>query len=152
MLTLLDAQEYVSITINTICSDSKNEVAKFSIKIRSNKLNLTEDAIQDNLGGYVDIPEDRYYLKTESKVYRLNGVVERDYKNKINQFTAVITIQEFTALKDSKNLKFIQKINLENTNKTDKSKNTTTTNTLNLSFDKELFGSVQNSVSATSSS
>ncbi len=130
MTTLSNAKEYVSITVNAICSNSKNEVSKFSIIIRSNNLNLTDDAIQDNLGGYVDIPEDRHYLKTESKVYRLNGVVEHDYEKKVHKFTSFITIEEFTVLKDSETLKFIQKINLENDNKT-------TTNTLNLSFDKE---------------
>ena len=134
IITSLHAQEYVNLSVNAICSDYKNEVSKFSITINSNELNLTEDAIQDNLGGYVDIPEDRYYLKTESKVYRLKGVVEHDYETKINQFTAYITIEVFKALKDSKNLKFIQKINLE-LEKTKK----TTTNTLNLSFDKEQF-------------
>ena len=134
IITSLHAKEYVNLSVNAICSDYKNEVSKFSITINSNELNLTEDAIQDNLGGYVDIPEDRYYLKTESKVYRLKGVVEHDYETKINQFTAYITIEVFKALKDSKNLKFIQKINLE-LEKTKK----TTTNTLNLSFDKEQF-------------
>lgn len=133
IITSLHAQEYVNLSVNAICSDYKNEVSKFSITINSNELNLTEDAIQDNLGGYVDIPEDRYYLKTESKVYRLKGVVEHDYETKINQFTAYITIEVFKALKDSKNLKFIQKINLE----LEKDKKTTT-NTLNLSFDKGL--------------
>ena len=132
LVTLSHAQEYVNISVNTICADSKNEVSKFRITIKSNKLDLTEDAIQDNLGGYVDIPEERHYLKTESKVYRLNGVVEHNYKRKINQFTSVITTEEFTALKSSKHLKFIQKITLE------KSKRMTT-NTLNLSFNKKLF-------------
>jgi len=139
MATLSHAKEYVNISVNAICSDSKNEISKYSITINSNTLNLTEDAIQDNLGGYVDIPEDRYYLKTDSKVFRLKGVVEHDYKKKINQFTSYIPIKEFKALKNSKNLKFIQKINLENTNKTNKSKNSTTTNSLNLFFDKDQF-------------
>lgn len=129
LITLSHAKEYTNISINAICSDSKDEVSKFSITINSNKLNLTEDAVQDNLGGYVDIPEDRYYLKTDSKVHRLNGVVEYNYESKINQFTSYISIKVFKTLKNSENLKFIQKIILE--------ENNATTNTLNLSFDKE---------------
>ncbi len=146
-VAVLNAQESVKITAQTFCCDSKNSPSKLTIIISSNKLNLTENAVQDNLGGYVDIPEDRYYLKTDTAVYHLNGVVENDYKNSIKKFTSYIdnnsrqfiTIKEFRSLKNSKNLKFIQKINLEKDSKTDNSKNRTTTNTLNVYFDYSLF-------------
>ena len=131
LITLSHANGYVKVDVNAICSDSTNIVSKFSITISSNKLNLTQDAIQDNLGGYVDIPEDRYYLKTDKGVHRLNGVVEYNYESQINQFTSNMTIEEFEALKNSENVKFIQKINLQKNN------NRTTTNTLNLYFDKK---------------
>ena len=144
-LTILNAKE--SIKIKVFCSDSKNSVSKFSIQISSNKLNLTEDAIQDNLGGYVDIPEDRYYLKTDNGVYRLNGVVENDYKNNIKKFTSYIgnnskefiNIEELYHLKNTQNLKFIQKINLQKHKQINSSTNNTTTNTLNIYFNKILF-------------
>ncbi len=144
-LTILNAKE--SIEIKAFCSDSNNAVSKFSIQISSNKLNLTEDAIQDNLGGYVDIPEDRYYLKTDNGVYRLNGVVENDYKNNIKKFTSYIgnnskefiNIEELYHLKNTQNLKFIQKINLQMHKQINSSTNSTTTNTLNIYFNKILF-------------
>ena len=84
------AEESINIHVNALCSDSQNIVSTFSIKINSDKLDLTEDAVQDNLGGYVDIPEDKYYLKTNNDAYYLNGVVEKDYKNSLNQFTSNI--------------------------------------------------------------
>lgn len=143
-VTLLNAQEAVKISIKAFCSDSKNSPSKLTITISSNTLNLTEDAIQDNLGGYVDIPDDRYYLKTDNGVYRLNGVVENDYKNRIKKFTSYIyndskkfiTVEEFYSLKNRENLKFIQKINLEENKRIKNFK--TTTNSLNIYLDKSL--------------
>ena len=145
-ITLLNAEEPIKIHVKAFCSDSKDSVSKLSIKISSNILNLSEDAIQDNLGGYVDIPEDKYYLKTSNNVYRLNGVVETDYNNKVNQFTSYIdnnskkfiNIEELHSLKENNDLKFIQKINLEN-NEITSVKDNTTTNILNIYFDKDLF-------------
>lgn len=144
-LTILNAKEPIEIKV--FCSDSKNLESKFSIQISSNQLNLTDDAIQDNLGGYVDIPEDRYYLKTDNGVYRLDGVVENDYKNSIKTFTSYIgnnlkefiNIEELYHLKNSQNLKFIQKINLEKHKQIHSSTNNTTTNTLNIYFNEILF-------------
>ena len=46
-----------------------------SIIINSKKLNLSEDAVIDNLGGYVDIYENSFYLKTSDKVYTIHGSV-----------------------------------------------------------------------------
>lgn len=144
-LTILNAKE--SIEIKAFCSDSKNSVSKFTIQISSNTLHLTEDAIQDNLGGYVDIPEDRYYLKTENGIYRLDGMVENDYKNNIKTFTSYIdnhskefiSIEELYHLKNTQNLKLIQKINLEKNKQVNSSGNNTTTNILNIYFNKILF-------------
>ena len=138
-LTILNAQESIKLGITAHCSYSKKEI--FTITVRSNKLDLSEDAIQDNMGGYVDIPEDSYYLKTDDNVYHLNGVVENSNSN-INQFTSYISqdveksikLKELYNLKNSKYLKFIQKIRLEDNNKI----NETTTNTLYVSFDDEL--------------
>ena len=139
-LATLNAKESPKIGVKVFCSNSK--VQKLSIKIDSNRLNLTQDAVQDNLGGYVDIPEDSYYLKTSDKLYRLKGIVEKNHIEDINQFIAYIdnyskefiTINELNALKNSKDLKIIQKINLEN----DK-QNNTATNILYIYFDESLF-------------
>ena len=141
--TLLNANQHIN--IKAICSDSIKK--EFTIKINSNKLNLTEDAVQDNLGGYVDIPEDKYYLKADDKLYYLNGVVESNYENNTNQFVSSITktsnkfinTQELYDLKNSKNLKLIQKIILDNNAKTTDLNYKTTTNILNVYFNEELF-------------
>ena len=104
------------------CIDSNNK--QLMIKIQSNKLNLTEDALQDNLGGYVDIPATNYYIKTSNNLYHIDGVVKKNYEHNINQFISyinnnsnkLINIQEFVNLRDDKNVKFIQKIDLEEKN------------------------------------
>ena len=135
-----NANKPIKAHVNTVCSQTKNIVSSLSIKIDSNLFNLTENAIQDNLGGYVDIPEDKYYLKTDNKVYHLSGVVEKKYEDNINQFTSVINkdsnklirIDELYTLKDTKSIKLIQKINLENSTETK-------TNILNIYFDSVLF-------------
>lgn len=144
-LTLLNAKESIQVDVHTFCSDSKEEA--FMLKLSSDRLNLSEDAIQDNTGGYVDIPEDSYYLKTDSNVYYLDGLVEKSYKDNINQFSAkiyknskrLLNIKELYSLKSSENLKFIQKIKLENNNKADSFKSNTTTNILNVYFDDTQF-------------
>ena len=140
-VTILGANDSVKIHLSEFCANSKNELKQFKINISSDKLYLTQDAVQDNLGGYVDIPEDSYYLKTENNLYYLKGVVEN------NEFTSYIynkskksiTTKEFYSLKNSKDLKFIQKINLEKNNRINSSKSITTTNTLNVYFDEDLF-------------
>ena len=71
--------------------------------------------------------------------------MERDHIDNINKFTFTIynnsqksiTIEELYNLKDSKNLLFIQKINLEKNNSINSFK--TTTNKLNIHFDQKLF-------------
>ncbi len=116
--------------INTICSDITNK--ELTISLHSNQLNLSENAIIDNVGGYVDIPEDSYYLKTNTNIFHLDGIVENN-----NQFTAsinsnsqkFITHNELYNLKDNKNIQFIQKINLQ--------ENNTTTNILDVQFNPE---------------
>jgi len=137
-LVELSAKE--SVLANVVCS--KTSVAELHVKITNRTLNLSEDAVQDNLGGYVDIPDENYYLKTDTSVYHLNGVVEYNYKNNTQQFIShvssgsnkYISIDKLHSLKDNSNLKLIQKINLEN-----KTKDTITTNILNIHFDKDLF-------------
>lgn len=136
--SILNAKEVVN--INIFCSDSKIE--KIVMKVNTNKLDLTEDAVQDNVGGYVDIPEDRYYLKTQNKVYHLDAVVQKNYEKLTNEFTSTIqnnstktiSIKELYGLKNNDNLKLIQKINLQSS-----SQNSATTNTLDIYFEKILF-------------
>lgn len=140
--TILYAQESIKINIYTPCSESNKK--EISIKISSNRLKLSEDAIQDNTGGYVDIPEDSYYLKTDNHLYHLRGVVEHSIKNNINQFTSYIdnnskrfiNIEELYSLKSNKGLKFIQKIVLQENNKIDTMKTNTTTTILDVYFDE----------------
>ena len=140
-VTILGANDSVKIHLSEFCANSENELKQFKINISSDKLYLTQDAVQDNLGGYVDIPEDSYYLKTENNLYYLKGVVEN------NEFTSYIynnskksiTTKEFYSLKNSKDIKFIQKINLEKNNRINSSKSITTTNTFNVYFDEDLF-------------
>lgn len=139
-ITILEADEPIKLNIDTFCTDSN--IKEFTIEISSNQLYLTKDAIQDNLGGYVDIPENRYYLKTTAHVYSINGIVKNDYKNNVNKFYAYINdtsekyikIEELYGLKNSKDLQFIQKINLEENS----FKNTTTTTILDVYFDENL--------------
>ena len=49
--------------------------------IYAKKLNLSEDAIIDNLGGYINIPENSFYLKISDKVYHIpwHGYQSRIY-------------------------------------------------------------------------
>ena len=141
----LNANDYEKETLKIVCSDSIKK--EFIMEINSNKLNLSQDAIQDNIGGYVDIPEDKYYLKTKDKLYYLNGVVETNYNNNINKFTSYINnssnkninIKELYNLKGNKNLKLIQKIILDNKNKTTDLSYKTTSNILNIYIDAKLF-------------
>jgi len=89
-----------------------------SIIIYHKKLNLSEDAIIDNLGGYVDIPENSFYLKTSDKVYYIQGkVINLGYTHQfISEYKSdvkFITLSELYGLKEKKDLKLIQKIHLE---------------------------------------
>jgi len=147
---MIQASESLKIDVHASCSDSRgifngelfssdSRREKFSITISTNSLNLSKDAIQDNTGGYVDIPEDKYFLKSNEDVYRLKGSVERSTKENINSFTSeiynssskVINTEELYTLKNSRNLKFIQKINLPYKNNN--------TNILNVHFDEKSF-------------
>ena len=149
-ITMLQANESLKINVHATCSDSSSILngeffstasrkEQFSITVSSTSLNLSKDAVQDNTGGYVDIPEDKYFLKSDKDVYRLSGSVERSKKNNINEFTSdiynestkVINTEELYNLKNSKNLQFIQKINLPYKNNI--------TNTFNVYFDENSF-------------
>ncbi len=140
-ITTLNAIEDNSASI--LCSNSIEKT--ISIKINSKNLNLTQDAVQDNLGGYVDIPEDKYYFKTTDNLYHVNGRVESNYDNNTNQFIATVetnsnkylNIKKLYSLRDVKNLKLIQKIILDN--QTNNLQYKTTTNILNISFNKTRF-------------
>ena len=140
-LSLLDANNSFEIKTLATCSDSKNlSDGSFSITIYSNILNLSKDAVQDNTGGYVNIPEEKYYLKSGNQIYRIRGGVERSREKGLNQFSSIVSnnskrlinIQELYHLKNSKDLQLIQKINLEY-------KSNNTSNILNVHFDEESF-------------
>jgi len=152
-ITVLNANKSVQVDIKASCSDPRSlfngdlfktspKKEEFSIRLSSNKLDLSKEAVQENIDGYVDIPEDSYYLKSNNNIYKLDGVVENLNEDKINQFISYIDnsskiyidTKELYSLKNSNNLKFIQKINLEK----NKIKNTTTTNALDVYFDKNL--------------
>ncbi len=116
-----------NININTICSNSSTN--EFTLTFTSNQLNLSENAIIDNLGGYVDIPEDSYYLKTNTNIYKLDGIVEsnQQFTVHINDTSEnFINTKELYTLHNNNNIQFIQKINLE--------ENHTTTNILGVNF------------------
>ena len=128
----LNAQEPLKAQIKAFCSDAKKD--NFLLSINSNRLNLSEDAIQDNLGGYVDIPDDNYYIKTQNTLFHLKGVVEHNTTHSINQFTYYTNTKELQTFINTQNLKFIQKINLQNS-----SKGITTKIILNIYLDKQEF-------------
>ncbi len=86
------------------------------------KLNLSEDAVIDNLGGYVDIPENSFYLKTSDKVYYIHGEVTdlgdtHQFLSEYKSDVKFITLKELYSLKEKQDIKFIQKIHLENDDK-----------------------------------
>ena len=129
-LTIL-AKEPIQIDLE--CSKQKS----LSIIIHNKKLNLSEDAVIDNLGGYVDIPENSFYLKTSDKVYHIHGqVINLGYTHQfISEYKSdarFITLKELYSLKEKKNLKFIQKIHLEKDNRVVK-------NILDVYFDAKSF-------------
>jgi hypothetical protein len=136
--TLFASQKSV---IKTICLNG--DTKEFQITVDNQKLHLTVDAVQDNLGGYVDIPENWYYLKVESKVYHIGGVVDNENQLGTNRFSTYISFKEknksldlkkLYSLKDNTNLQIIQKINLETSNKAKISKTI-----LDVYFDKKQF-------------
>ena len=105
--------------------------------IYAKKLNLSEDAIIDNLGGYVDIPENSFYLKTFDIVYHIHGtVINPGYTHqfiwKDKKDAKFIMPEELYSLKKEQNLRFIQKIHLEKDNKVIK-------NIFNVYFDAKNF-------------
>ena len=150
-ISLLYAKEPLKINVEALCSDDRDifngkfsstnsRRERFTITISSNALYQSKHAVQDNTGGYVNIPEDKYYLKIDKDIYRLKGGVKRSKKANINQFIShiyngsqkVINTEELYTLKKSKNLQFIQKINLEY-------KSNNTTNILDVYFDEISF-------------
>lgn len=142
---VLNSDDVVKTQAELICDNDANK--NFIIYIKSNKLDLDDDALQDNLGGYVDIPAADYYIKTKTALYYLEGMVEKEHREDINLFRSTviknrsknrISAEELKSLADSKNIKFIQKIDLEKNNK--KSIETITTkNILNIYFEKVSF-------------
>ena len=109
---VLNADNSIEMDIEARCLDTKHK--EFILSIYSNKLNLTNDAVQDNIDGYVDIPDDSYYIKTGKKEFKIDGVVEKHNVGEANKLTA--NIDEVSFLQNHGELKFIQKINLLNGN------------------------------------
>ena len=149
VLTVLHSNEAVKITVNAFCYDSRNVLSgkffnndskkeKFTITLSSNRLDQSKDALQDNTGGYVNVPEEKYAFIANRDSYRLYGSVERSKNNNINQFFSnvyssskkFINTKELYNLSNSKNLKLIQKINLENRNNK--------VNSIDVYFDKNM--------------
>ena len=100
------------------CSNHKY----LNLIIYTDKLNLSEDAVIDNLGGYVDVFENSFYIKTAHKVYYIHGHVKNlgdtyQFISEDKGDPKFLTVKELYSLKDKKNLKFIQKIRLEKDNK-----------------------------------
>lgn len=109
LVNILHANE--AFQLDTYCFEKNKSL--FLLKVSSNSLHLTEDAVQDNTGGYVDIPEDSYYIKTTDKVYPLKAKVIRLHTKKVNQLNGYIDLKTLLTIKHSNNLQLIQKINLE---------------------------------------
>lgn len=115
-LTLLSEE---LITVKAECSEEKF----LQIIIESKRLNLSEDAVIDNTGGYVDIPENSFYLKTADKVYYIYGEVinvgdTHRFLSEYKEGEKFITSKELYELKEKDNIKFIQKIHLEKDDRT----------------------------------
>jgi hypothetical protein len=94
----------------------------FVVFIDSLQLYLSEDAVIDNLGGYVDIFDAKYYIKTPKKVYTLEGEVinigtTHRFTSTPSMHSKAIDAKELYSLKDTQQLRFIQKIRLEKTDK-----------------------------------
>jgi len=114
-----------------------NKEKSFIVTIDSPKLYLSEDAVIDNLGGYVDIFDSKYYLKTDKKVYYIEGEVIN--LGNTHRFASIaktqkryITAAKLYQLKEESNVVFIQKIRLQDEQKI-------ATQKLQLRFDKKSF-------------
>jgi len=156
-LSYIDANDSIKVDIKASCSDTRNIVEflsfkdssarkELTIKIPSDKLYLSKDAVLDNVDGYVDIPDDYYYINTKDKTYKVHGIVDNDNSDKINQFisyvsdfTKFISTDELKDIKSNKDLQFTQKINLESYNREEKSKDIYLTNSLDIYFDTDSF-------------
>jgi len=128
---MLYASEPAKITVNASCYDSRNVLRgkffntdsrkeKFTISFSSKTLDQSKDATHTNTDGYVDITEEKYAFILGRDSYRLDGSVVRSRSDNINQFVSdiysdsenLINTKELYALKNSQNLKLMQKINL----------------------------------------
>lgn len=118
--------------IDATCTKSLGE--EFHITIKNNKLFLTDDALYETIGGYVDIPATNYYFKIDNKTYPINGIVEYSNIKNINQFSSFIDQKIFNVLKSSKQIQLIQKIKLQ--------ENQVTTISININIDDKPFKEV----------
>jgi len=124
-----------SLQANNISTKCVND--NLQLFITNDKLSLTEDAIVDNTGGYVDIPEEKLYLKSKNKLYKLKGKVVKNKEN-INELQTFIEKHILKELVAQKSLKIIQKIELEEHNKNSKKENIITTNIIQISLNKPI--------------
>ncbi len=118
--------------IDATCSKSLGK--EFHITIENNKLFLTDDALYETVGGYVDIPATNYYFKIDNKIYPIDGVVEYSNIKSINQFSSFIDEKNFNALQNSQTIQFIQKIKLK--------ENQTSTISISVDIDNKSFTKV----------
>ena len=148
--TLLSASEAIKATISAMCYDTRTVLGGlyfdtnsrkeiFTLSLSSKNLNQSKDALSDNTGGYVDIPEEKFALISDKDTYRLGGSVELSEDASTYEFVCkvynhsktMINTKELYSLKNSKNLKLIQKINLkQKSNKI---------NSVDIYFDESIF-------------
>ena len=130
-----DARSVLSAAL--FSADPRKE--KFTISLSSKKLDQSKDAIHSNTDGYVDTTEEKYALISGRESYRLDGTVIRERSDNRNRFVSdiysdaenTLDTKTLQRLKNSKELKLIQQINLSY--KSDK------TNTVDVYFDEESF-------------
>ncbi|MDA7818157.1 hypothetical protein N9A28_08195 [Sulfurimonas sp.] len=129
-LIILNADETIKIDIKANCTDTQ----EYLLNINSPKLHLTKNAVQENIDGYVDIADNKYYFgyKDQNTEYVIDGTVENLNKEKVNQFSGYITLNELNTLRASNQITFTQDINLVS-----RIKNVKTT--LDVYFDKTSF-------------
>lgn len=150
IFTLLNANKPIKININASCFDSRDVLSgkflsshsrkeKFTLSLHSNRLNLSKDALQDNTGGYVNIPEEKYAFIVGKESYRLYANVERLKGSSKKIFTSSIynesekylNINDLKHLVNAQNITLIQKINL--------SYKSNKINRLDVYFDEKMF-------------
>ncbi|MBD3842493.1 MAG: hypothetical protein IE909_11540 [Campylobacterales bacterium] len=127
--------------LHTVCIN--NNVGLVQLDFETQNFDLTSDAIVDNTGGYVEIPFQNYYMKTATKVYKIQGDVLKQTNSSKHLFKGLLsfsskdleTLDQLKNITDNK-VKMIQKIDLASNN-TVEFQTITTTNIQEVSIDIE---------------